>query len=210
LDDLNEFPTLKDLQAISTIIPWDVILTQLVSADYATPDLQLAFIPEQIQQLEELLSVTPVQALQEYFVIRAVMTKSSGLQFPDGVYNPTMSTSTGLVSKSAAKDTFRAPTTRDPATLTPEERCGGETSINFKHIVGRFFALETLGATEAKKEVEEFVDVIYAAWLEDITKATWIDQKTRVKLIQKVCVIQSMYLHFLWAHTNVYYCFIID
>lgn len=199
MDDLNEVPTLEGLEATGTNVSWDTFFTTLVSEKFASnPDLQIIYIQEYVEKLEQLLSVTSVEVLQDYFTIHVVLSKLPSLNFPVGVTIPNSMTSSsgGLVSNQKINDIFRAPTVKDPATITPEEKCGGEASINFKHIIGRFFTLETFGASQEKKNVEEFVDVIYDAWLQDIKSAPWVDEKTRVVLIQKVLLCIVIFAHF--------------
>lgn len=141
-----------------------------------------------MENLEDLLSVTSVEVLQDYFSVRLVLSKLPSLNFPLGIIIPApmTSSSAAFVSDQQVNDIFRAPTVKDPATLTPEEKCGGETSKTFKHIIGRFFALETFGARKEKKDLEEFVDIIHGVWLQDIKNAPWVDEETRAKLVQKV------------------------
>lgn len=123
-----------------------------------------------MEKLEQLLSVTSVEFLQDYFSIRLIVSKLPSLTFPVGITIPESMTafSFGPVSTEQIINIFRAPTVKDSVIKTPEQKCADETSKSFKYIIGRFFTLVTFGAVKEKKDVEELANDISDAWRQDI------------------------------------------
>lgn len=184
-------PTLHELKNSSTLIDWDTFLsTATVSRDYiTTPDLPVVFTTDQVETLEAILSETPVKTLQEYFVIQTVKHRIPYLDFGT-VDEEASSSSSGLLSRTTVKSLFRAPTPKESDSSDDKSAvCGHETSVNFKNIVGRFFALSTFGASAEKQQAEEFVETLYTTWLRDMLPHTeWIGKETLKNVIEKVCI----------------------
>ena len=133
----------------------------------------MAYTIEQISAIDALIAETSVKALQSFWIVSTVKARASNL-------------------KTGNTASFRAPTTRDPATLTTQEICGGETSKKFKQIMGRFFTLATFGASAEKKIAEDFVDMLHFTWLNDMLPHTsWIGEETKKTVIDKVKAIRK-------------------
>jgi predicted metalloendopeptidase len=151
-----------------------------------------------MSSLDQLLTETSVKTLQEYMVIQTVKAKSDALKTSTSASD----SQTSLVKK--PQNIFRAPLSKEPAQVTPEEICGEETSLKFKHIVGRFFAWTSFGASKEKKEAEEFVDMLHSTWLHGmLPKTSWIGDETKKTIIEKVLMF-NFFLFFLYYINNIF------
>jgi predicted metalloendopeptidase len=176
-------PTYKGLKNASSLISWDTFFTTLISNDYIKSNPTISFDKNQLMILDSLLTETPVKTLQEYWIIKTVRAKAFALRTESSTSDSQM------LSNKYFQKSFRAPSSRDAATSTPQEICGKETSESFKHIVGRFFALSTFGGPEERNQAEDFVDVIHSTWLHDmLPKTSWIGDETKKTIIEKVFI----------------------
>lgn len=178
-------PTLHELKNSSHLIDWDTFLSAATANhDYITPDTPVAFTTEQVEILDAILAETPVKTVQEYLVIQTVKHRLPYLKL-DTVNEEASSSSSSLLSR--FKNLFQAPTPKEPASTDISAVCGHETSVNFRDIVGRFFALSTFGASAEKKQAEEFVEMLYTTWLHDMLPHTdWIGKETMKNVIEKI------------------------
>lgn len=177
--------TLKELESINPTIDWNMFVTTLVSAEYYSPDLPIVFQKECVEMIEKILSTTSVETLQEYFVIQTIKQTADKIVFPIDVDPHLETKSFGFIPQ--VNDLFKAPTGKEPLPSSRRQICAKDTDLKFGNIVGRFFSLKTLGATEELKKVEEMVNTIHSTWLHDLLPTTsWVDRETKAKIIQKV------------------------
>ncbi|KAG2234285.1 hypothetical protein INT48_002875 [Thamnidium elegans] len=169
-DDI--FFTLSDLKVNSTTINWDTFFTTLVSEEYTLSNPSVMFTKDYITAIDTLLSSQTPQVLQEYFVIKTVLEKLDSLRFLE-------------------PDMFIAPDTKESVIYTPEELCSRETSKNYKYIIWRFFVLKSFGASKEKKQVEDMADLLHQTWMDELPNNTWLDDGTKVKLLEKVKAIEK-------------------
>ncbi|KAI9357405.1 hypothetical protein BD770DRAFT_321933 [Pilaira anomala] len=173
--------TLNDLKESSPSIDWDLFLTTLVSEKYVATNPPIYFQKQFVEVMDEILSDTTPETLQEYFIIRTLIHSADSFDMPSNeIY-----ISSGYTPQYT--NVFRAPSSKDPEPLSLQKECMDLTTKKFKDIIGRFFALETLVTSGTKNKVKEMTDLIHSTWLEDILPETdWVDDITKEKLIFKV------------------------
>lgn len=175
-------PTGNNLQGLkdsSKMIDWDTFLAFIVSENYASSNSLAKYNDKHFKILDELLLSTPVKVLQEYWIIRTVQMMFDSLHFPGDE----------LVVNTRAKKkvpNFVAPSSKEAANVSPKDICGQETSVRFKNIIGRFFTLSSFGASNEKKQAEDFVKFLQLTWLDHLPNTEWVDDVTRTKIIEKV------------------------
>ncbi|GAA5812984.1 hypothetical protein MFLAVUS_006448 [Mucor flavus] len=176
----NEYFTLKDLIEISPSVDWNLLMTLLVSESYAATNPSVYFEKDMVKAVEAVLAESSVEALQEYFVIKTIKDQMSSFETPG---------SSDLIMSSNA---FRAPSSKDPEPTALIATCSTEVQKKFKNIMGRFFILKTIGASEPLEKLEEMTNMIHSTWLQDILPETdWVDEETKAKIIHKIKVLHK-------------------
>ncbi|GAA5796981.1 hypothetical protein HPULCUR_002359 [Helicostylum pulchrum] len=170
---------LNALKTSSKTIDWEHFFSLMVSPEYATGNSTVMFYEPHLAMVDELLSSTSVQVLQEYWIIQTVGQMYGRISVPNVLE----------VSPPGSKATepfFDATYVKEPFQMTDQTICGAETSKTFYDIIGRFFALQTLGASKEKEEADQFVDSIHQSWLADLPNTSWLDNATTTKVIEKI------------------------
>ncbi|KAG2228894.1 hypothetical protein INT48_001896, partial [Thamnidium elegans] len=184
---------LNGLKASSKTIDWEHFFSLMVSPEYATGNSTVIFAEEHLAMIDELISSTSVHVLQEYWIIQTVGQMYSRINVPNVLeVSPPSSVET--------EPFFDATYVKEPSPITDQMICGEETSRTFYDIIGRFFALQTLGASKEKEEADQFVDSIHQSWLADLPNTSWLDDATKTKVIEKI---QALKKKVAYSTTNI-------
>ncbi|GAA5806832.1 hypothetical protein MFLAVUS_000180 [Mucor flavus] len=172
-------PDLNALKTSSKTIDWEHFFSLMVSPEYATGNPTVVFAESHLTMIDELLSSTSVQVLQEYWIIQTIGQMYSRITVPNVL-------EVAPPGSEKTEPFFDATYVKEPFEETDQTICGAETSKTFYDIIGRFFALKTLGASKEKEEADQFVDSIHQSWLTDLPNTSWLDNATKTKVIEKI------------------------
>ncbi|GAA5806833.1 hypothetical protein MFLAVUS_000181 [Mucor flavus] len=172
-------PDLNALKTSSKTIDWEHFFSLMVSPEYATGNPTVVFAESHLTMIDELLSSTSVQVLQEYWIIQTIGQMYGHITVPNVL-------EVAPPGSGKTEPFFDATYVKEPSPITDQMICGSETSKSFYNIIGRFFALQTLGASKEKEEADQFVESIHKSWLADLSTTSWIDDSTKAKVIEKI------------------------
>lgn len=181
---------MKELQLINPSIDWYTFFATMVSPEYATPEAPVSFQREVMLKFQELLKRTTVDALQDYYLIQSIKQTIGDIQYPCSM-KPNLSIRS-IEPNTEVSRLYDPPTSEDSDPLdnpirSRQTTCAKDTMDLYYDIVGRFFTLKTLGATEELQKVQDIANTIYSTWLhETLPTTSWADEETKEKIIQKV------------------------
>lgn len=98
-------------------------------------------------------------------------------------------------------ETYRRPLQRlkakltgvDPKSAPPRwETCLSKVNSGLGQLAGRYYVLEKFGG-DAKTQADDFIQSIKEAFLERLPELKWVDDETRARAVEKVCVRHDSY-----------------
>jgi predicted metalloendopeptidase len=166
---------LSDFQNKYSLIDWTGILKSLIpNGGIQVTDKIIVTTPEYYERLNALLSSgITLQTLQEYFIIRYVLSKVYSLDNASRAANRAMN---GEISSGTSVE-------------QPRWRiCVGFTSNTYSNSLGRYYTLKKFGSEAERERAAKFLTTIHEAWLNRIPQIDWLDEQTRKKTIEKVII----------------------
>lgn len=192
---------LSQLQEASTSIDWTTFLDDLISPGYAQPTTRLGTFTPYFVALDQILRTKSLEEIQQYFIIRHIISKSGDVIFPftrtakeikDNTTDNTTADPEALHLKqqqNLKKRSIlsrRSPGIIDTDPSTRRYFCVSHVDTHLSDSVGRFFALRTFGGSKERDDAERLVEDIQNSWINHLPTVSWLDDETKAKAIEKV------------------------
>lgn len=169
---------LSTFQNNTTAINWAGFFDLLIPSNSTRPRSNSTIVvqsPPYYKGLNELLlsPITTLQTVQEYLIIQFVLGKIPSLDSGSRAVLRQMNSKIGL------------------GTSVESERwvdCVAYTSSNYPDSLGRYYVLKNFGGEAEREKVEKFITTIHDQWYHQLNDTVWLDEVTRAKAIQKVCL----------------------
>lgn len=169
----------SDFQANNSYVDWTSVIAALVPGGIQPPDSVVIRATPYFERLNALISSGNVteRTVQEYFIITFVTKKVYAL---DSTSREASRKMDGEISSGTTSERPRW------------ETCTNYVSNAISNSMGRFYVLKKFGGEAERKKVETFLTNIHQTWLDRLTEIDWLDNQTRAKAIEKVCIGQHV------------------
>lgn len=171
---------LSSLQANNTAIDWTGLFNSLVPEGGKKPGSNTTInvrSPPYYNGLNELLpsSNITLQTIQEYLIIRFVLSKISSLDSGSRALLQQMSGKVGGGSSVVSERWVD---------------CVTDTSSFYSNSIGRYYVFKNFGGEAEREKAEKFITSIHEQWLYQMNYIDWLDEETRAKAIEKLNLIK--------------------
>lgn len=173
---------LSGLQANNNAIDWTGYFNSLVPEGSKKPGSNTTInvrSPPYYNGLNELLlsSNISLQTIQEYLIIRFVLSKISSLDSGSRTLLQEMMGKVGGGSSVVSERWVD---------------CVTDTSAFYSNSIGRYYVLKNFGGEAEREKVEKFITSIHEQWLYQMNYIDWLDEETRARAIEKVTMLQKL------------------
>ncbi|KAI7905209.1 uncharacterized protein BX663DRAFT_502120 [Cokeromyces recurvatus] len=197
--------TVGDIQNVTTAIDWVTYLDTLVMPGYASPNSAIYADISFTHEVDQVIQSSSPETIQQFFIIRYIIHKITNgyVNFyrPASTttattrHNETVNARNSLVNDKIFKRIDKEKRAPDSSTASSNDArkiyCADQISRTFPHLVGRFYTLETFGASQEKLAVENFINNLKEVWLNHLPGTSWFDPQSKARAIEKINMISQ-------------------